>query len=201
MRILLTSPRAPVTLDLSRRLSAAGNVVFVCDSLHFAIGNLSRSISGSFAVPHPRSSPTDYVRALNRIVDLQEIDLLIPTCEECFYIAAMRDEIECNVLVDSIEKLNRIHNKWTFSQDCGNEFAIVPKTYQLKSKADLEATVGDSESLVYKPTYSRFASETLIGPSANQLSQIEISSKRHCCLLYTSPSPRDRQKSRMPSSA
>ena len=23
----------------------------------------------------------------------------------------------------------------------------------------------------------------------------------HCCLLYTSPSPRDRQKSRMPSSA
>ena len=25
--------------------------------------------------------------------------------------------------------------------------------------------------------------------------------KRWCCLLYTSPSPRDRQKSRMPSSA
>ena len=25
--------------------------------------------------------------------------------------------------------------------------------------------------------------------------------RRHCCLLYTSPSPRDRQKSRMPSSA
>ena len=26
-------------------------------------------------------------------------------------------------------------------------------------------------------------------------------SKSYCCLLYTSPSPRDRQKSRMPSSA
>ena len=25
--------------------------------------------------------------------------------------------------------------------------------------------------------------------------------ERYCCLLYTSPSPRDRQKSRMPSSA
>ena len=27
------------------------------------------------------------------------------------------------------------------------------------------------------------------------------SNKHHSCLLYTSPSPRDRQKSRMPSSA
>ena len=31
--------------------------------------------------------------------------------------------------------------------------------------------------------------------------QVEISGKDSSCLLYTSPSPRDRQKSRMPSSA
>ena len=30
---------------------------------------------------------------------------------------------------------------------------------------------------------------------------IELNQKRKDCLLYTSPSPRDRQKSRMPSSA
>ena len=29
----------------------------------------------------------------------------------------------------------------------------------------------------------------------------EITETKHTCLLYTSPSPRDRQKSRMPSSA
>ena len=28
-----------------------------------------------------------------------------------------------------------------------------------------------------------------------------LAARRYCCLLYTSPSPRDRQKSRMPSSA
>ena len=32
-------------------------------------------------------------------------------------------------------------------------------------------------------------------PGDKQLNQL------YCCLLYTSPSPRDRQKSRMPSSA
>ena len=34
-----------------------------------------------------------------------------------------------------------------------------------------------------------------------QLNQNLIGSTMLCCLLYTSPSPRDRQKSRMPSSA
>ena len=34
-----------------------------------------------------------------------------------------------------------------------------------------------------------------------QSSEIEIVSEFKICLLYTSPSPRDRQKSRMPSSA
>ena len=32
-------------------------------------------------------------------------------------------------------------------------------------------------------------------------SQFEIGERFYCCLLYTSPSPRDRTRSRMPSSA
>ena len=36
--------------------------------------------------------------------------------------------------------------------------------------------------------------------SVNTIKFLDIK-KRKCCLLYTSPSPRDRQKSRMPSSA
>ena len=35
----------------------------------------------------------------------------------------------------------------------------------------------------------------------NPLEDLEIEQLVHVCLLYTSPSPRDRQKSRMPSSA
>ena len=37
------------------------------------------------------------------------------------------------------------------------------------------------------------------GPAVANL--IQLSSQHFICLLYTSPSPRDRQKSRMPSSA
>ena len=43
-----------------------------------------------------------------------------------------------------------------------------------------------------------------IGPGRGALTSKLLNSKisrLHACLLYTSPSPRDRQKSRMPSSA
>ena len=42
---------------------------------------------------------------------------------------------------------------------------------------------------------------SLDGGSLRYPSDIAVTDKSHYCLLYTSPSPRDRQKSRMPSSA
>ena len=46
-----------------------------------------------------------------------------------------------------------------------------------------------------------FAIEAAIGPALVWGEAEHFYGKVHVCLLYTSPSPRDRQKSRMPSSA
>ena len=40
-----------------------------------------------------------------------------------------------------------------------------------------------------------------LDPAVKELIYVAVSITNNCCLLYTSPSPRDRQKSRMPSSA
>ena len=48
---------------------------------------------------------------------------------------------------------------------------------------------------MYQASVPRFAN--ILG----NLSAILDKAQAHVCLLYTSPSPRDRQKSRMPSSA
>ena len=44
---------------------------------------------------------------------------------------------------------------------------------------------------------------TVIGhlPHAHQLGAVAVGASLYTCLLYTSPSPRDRTRSRMPSSA
>lgn len=176
MRFLMTGSRAPVALDLSRRLHRAGHVVFHADSLRQGMGKWSNSAAQSFRVPRPVDSPRRYVESLAAIVQQQTIDWLIPTCEEVFFIAAHRSLLNCRVLVDEFEKLSAIHNKWTFSQTAANEHASPPETLLLKAGDNGDQTLSASfhtgESpidWVFKPVYSRFASRTLVGPSAQKL--------------------------------
>ena len=51
--------------------------------------------------------------------------------------------------------------------------------------------------------YKRFGSRMVLRIDRGEevLTQLHRAAEQEGCLLYTSPSPRDRQKSRMPSSA
>ncbi len=177
MRVLLTSPRAPVTLDLARRFHAHGDEVYLCDSLRFGCGNFSRSKIQAFSTPRPNAFPADYVEAINRIVNRQGIDLLVPTCEEIFFLAACRNQLDCEVFAGSFETLRDIHNKWTFSQMASNEAGIVPDTYPIQSESQLIEFRDCSRNFVFKPVYSRFASQTLIQPNREQLACVTASEK------------------------
>ena len=55
--------------------------------------------------------------------------------------------------------------------------------------------------VVVRPSFTMGGLGSGIAFNEEELSQIAGAGLRHSCLLYTSPSPRDRQKSRMPSSA
>ncbi|MCA9027740.1 MAG: hypothetical protein KDA86_21200 [Planctomycetaceae bacterium] len=174
MRILITGSRAPVALDLSRRFHRAGHMVFHADSLRNGIGMWSNSVARVFHVPRPVNSPRQYVEALAAIVEEHRVDLLIPTCEEVFFIAAHRALLNCQVLVDDFEKLAEIHNKWSFSQSAGNEHASPPETGLVDCCVGSNLARGlpshdTPADWVFKPVYSRFASRTLIGPTIDQL--------------------------------
>ena len=66
----------------------------------------------------------------------------------------------------------------------------------LKFESDSKSLVLGLEKLEDYIKHSRYFGATA-GPYANRID----SGRFRICLLYTSPSPRDRQKSRMPSSA
>lgn len=175
MNILLTGSRAPVSLDLGRRFQRAGHQVFQADCLRYGMAKLSQSAIRSFHTPRPVESPQRYAQALAEIIQVQQIDWLIPTCEEVFYIAAFRSSLPCNVLVDDFEKLNRIHNKWIFSQSFGNSFAAAPETLLLDGAGQVGIPAHEaSEEWVFKPVYSRFAGRTLVGPSREKLQKSRL---------------------------
>ena len=74
-----------------------------------------------------------------------------------------------------------------------------------KSIKDIEENIGEIESIVHaaaimpaKPILSTSPNKTMNLMDINYGGTVNLV---HSCLLYTSPSPRDRQKSRMPSSA
>ena len=175
-RILITGARAPVSIDLSRRFHAAGHKVFLCDSVRFPISRYTSHQQSSHRVPSPRHDTAGFISELNRIIDQHQIDLVIPMSEECFYIAAYREDLHCHCLIESLPLLDSLHNKFTFSQTYANEFASTPRTDLISAANQLHMYTPQSTDFVFKPVYSRFAESTLIGPSAIKLSQLNFKS-------------------------
>ncbi|BAZ42759.1 hypothetical protein NIES4101_87290 [Calothrix sp. NIES-4101] len=174
--ILLTGGRAPVTLELARFFAVAGYQVFVADSIKHHLCTNSRYVLKNFLVPQPRYNPTDYIRALLEIVKQEHIHLLIPTCEEIFYISHGLAELNkyCQVFAEPIHILNKLHNKWEFICQVKKIELVTPQTWLVKSKEDIFDILQSSNSfhkLILKPVYSRFASNIhILSPENYQLS-------------------------------
>jgi hypothetical protein len=167
--ILLTGGRAPATLDLARSFHARGHRVFVAESLPHNLTAASNATQASFVVPPPRQQPVAFVDALAEIIRQQQIDLLIPTCEEIFYVAMGLEKLAalCTVFAEPIERLGLLHNKWSFIQTAQAAGLSVPETQIVETEADLHAAFTRWPRLVLKPVYSRFASRTRILPPAS----------------------------------
>jgi hypothetical protein len=162
-RILLTGGRAPVTLELARQFSATGHRVLVADSLPHQFCTCSVAVAKNFLVPEPRYYPAQYIAELERIIQAEQVDYLIPTCEEIFYISAGLDRLKplCHVLAEPLTKLEPLHNKWQFIQRMQAIGLTVPQTWLIQSEQDLQAVLNASspKKIVLKPVYSRFASQ------------------------------------------
>src|SRR5579862_3436967 len=85
--VLLTGGRAPVTLDLARKFARAGYCVSVAESSPVHLCRYSNSVRNCYDVPPPNTEPAAFIAALIEIIREEQIDLLIPTCEEVFFVA------------------------------------------------------------------------------------------------------------------
>jgi glutathione synthase/RimK-type ligase-like ATP-grasp enzyme len=193
VRVLLTGARAPVTLELIRLFALAGHHVFVAESARVYLGQASRFVTDFYSVPKPRLEPVRFIQKLEHIVELERIDLVIPTCEEVFWISGMiaGSGLREKFFVTDSNILLELHDKSRFA-DLARELGFqFPETRTLKSRSDLEQ-LPRHKRWILKPAFSRFAAKTQVlevgaklpnlEPSTNQvwLAQIFLEGQELC---------------------
>ena len=160
--ILFTGGRAPVTLDLARAFQRAGHKVFMAESLRGHVSQPSAAVKANFVVPAPRLEPEAFLAALRSVIERNQIEWLIPTCEEVFHIAKGTGQLPCRVFSEPLPKLNLFHNKWAFVESAAGLGLRVPGTMLVTSRDDLLQAYARWRAVVLKPVYSRFAARTLV---------------------------------------
>lgn len=174
MRVLILGARAPACLEWARAFEHAGWKVTVADSLAHPLSRFSRAAERFVRLPEPRQDPDAWIEALATVIRQQAIDLLLPTCEEVFYLAHGLERLSplCRVFTSPFDLLHRLHHKGQFAAMTQGWDVAAPPTQLLHDATALQALAAEREHLVFKPAYSRFASQTLIRPSAAQLAKV-----------------------------
>ena len=177
MRVLVLGARAPACMEWLRKLRGAGHCAWAADSMTFPLSRFSKACSGYLKLPRPKTQFTRWHQCLRKAVKSHQIDLIIPTCEEVFYLAKAHDlqSLGCDILCSNFKTLAGLHNKYQFSRLVDSFNVTCPKTVMIESKQSISPHLLESKSYVAKPVFSRFASKTLIKPSAEQLNRIEPS--------------------------
>lgn len=154
MTVLITGARAPVALDLARKFAAIGERVLVAESAPAHLCARSTAVSGNFRVPPPNRAPRAFADALAAIVKREGVDLVVPTCEEIFWVA--RGQL-ANTLAAPLGQLRALHSKWEFIQLARSFGLPVPETV-LVTKPQVEM----ARPFIMKPVFSRFATKVRV---------------------------------------
>lgn len=168
-RVLLTGGRAPATLELARLFSQQGSQVHVADSFPYALCKVSKAIKAFHDVPAAKQQPQAFIDELVKIVAAEQIDLLIPTCEEIFTIAHFQDSFpaSCTLLTERADRLLRAHHKFEFIEWAKRLGLLIPETYYIDTKEqwyNMLNRLPANENYIAKPVYTRSSNELIYLP-------------------------------------
>ena len=162
MKVLITGARAPVALELARRLHRAGAEVHLADSLALPGARFSRSVAAYHVLPPPAVDPPAFGRALAALVRRERVELVLPTSEEIFYVARYRALVDAAVFVDDFAALLALHDKVRFATETRPLGGVrMPATVPVDEA--FQPSARELRELVLKPVFSRFATHALVG--------------------------------------
>ncbi|MGL4820463.1 MAG: hypothetical protein ACRC5C_10865, partial [Bacilli bacterium] len=160
--LLILGARAPVALHFARMFARAGDRVWTADSVPIDLGRWSRYVQAGNTLPAPNKQFEAWTDEIVRMVRRHRITVILPTCEEVFWLSRAKTKIEAltgaTVFCESLDVLTTFHRKDAFIAYCADKGLRVPLTVSEKPKQG-----GD---WVVKPIFSRFATEVkFITPS------------------------------------
>ncbi|MBD5780886.1 ATP-grasp domain-containing protein [Pelagicoccus sp. NFK12] len=160
--VLVTGGRSPVALEMCRLFGRRGWTVVVAESEGGLLCAASRYVQAYYKVPSPRFRTAAFIAALLEIVRAEGVGILVPTCEEIFYISRHRGRLSryCQVFAPEFSILERLHCKDRFIEHAHELGLAVPETWVLSEQ--VLAAIDRSRKYVVKPVYSRFGCETKI---------------------------------------
>ncbi|KMM73933.1 hypothetical protein ACP93_19210 [Xanthomonas sp. NCPPB 1128] len=165
--VLITGARAPVALDLARRFAAQGWRVHLADSVASRISGWSRAVAAHHRVAPARDAPRAWLADLNDVLARQRIDVLVPTCEEVFYLARYRSALpaQLHLPLHDFDTLRTLHSKYAFMELArGLDSDVdVPDSIRVHDLEQAREWAGTAP-LVLKPEFSRFGVHVRLYP-------------------------------------
>jgi predicted ATP-grasp superfamily ATP-dependent carboligase len=177
MNVLITGARAPIAADLVLCLARAGHKVWVGDSFAYPLGAASPHIQSYLRLSSPRLQFRQFVADLIRVCTDQAIDVIIPTSEEVFWLAGAVPFLPKSVDVrsSSLPTLESLHHKAKFSKLAASLGFGVTENYEITQASHIARLKSELPRLVLKPVYSRFATRTLLSPTAGEVARLRFS--------------------------
>ncbi|WP_158094322.1 ATP-grasp domain-containing protein [Erythrobacter donghaensis] len=172
--VLITGARAVAALDLARDFAAAGWQVHLADSRHLRMARWSRLAVSHHLYPPPRQEGEAFRHRVAALVEEQNIDFVVPTCEEVFHLAApsLRRDLGARLFAPDLAMLRQLHDKFAFVRVCESWGLPAPESHRLESRADVARFAGEASEWVFKPCFTRFGDAALVGPAPETLERI-----------------------------
>ncbi len=164
----------PFALDEIRKLGKMGHGVVATDTFRTAPGSHSKYLDDWHLTASPRYERRRFIDQILKIVQDDEIDLILPAFEEAFYLAWHIDELQrvTHVFLPPFETLARMHDKAALLALAESLSLRVPRTTLAKSRAELKRAIGAYPAYFARAAFSRGGVELLTntGPLAGLLS-------------------------------
>ncbi|MEL6950470.1 MAG: ATP-grasp domain-containing protein [Pseudomonadota bacterium] len=155
--VMLTLGRLPPAVDIARSFAASGWRVVVAEPFKRHMAGTSRAVDLSVQVPAPVAGPAAYLEALQRVIDNEDVDLVVPVSEETMHVAQLGDALAGqdgapDVFCAPGPATLALHSKHDFIALARDAGLTVPET--VRAGSTKAAALAEAQDIIIKPEFS-----------------------------------------------